>query len=235
MIILSIDTTAKTSAAAICDNKKTLADYSVTNGFTHSEAMLPAIDGLFKKTGLSPDDIDMFAVSAGPGSFTGVRIGVSLIKGLAFGKNRPCVGVSSLEALARNGEYLGGEFIASPVMDARRNQLYNALFHFKDGTLTRLCPDRLVAAEELLAELEKLTLPVYFFGDGYEIARKAFPRAEETENGMIFQNASSVARAALHLYNDTADKSIFTDMALSPTYLRASQAEREFGQKEKNQ
>ena len=123
MKILAIDTTAKTAAGAICDNGNVICSFAVTGGFTHSETMLSEIDRLLEKAKLSISDIDIFAVSAGPGSFTGVRIGVSLIKGLAFGRNVPCVGVSSLEALSRNADGIGGRFIACPVMDARRNQL----------------------------------------------------------------------------------------------------------------
>src|SRR5574344_1537135 len=112
MKILAIDTTAKTAAGAICDENKTLCSFAVTGGFTHSETMLPEVDRLFEKSGLAPKDIDMFAVSAGPGSFTGVRIGVSLIKGLAFGRSAACVGISSLDALSENGIGIGGKFIA---------------------------------------------------------------------------------------------------------------------------
>lgn len=234
MKILAIDTTAKTAAGAICDGTKTLCSFQVTGGFTHSETMLPEIDKLFAKTGLRPRDIELFAISAGPGSFTGVRIGAALIKGLAFGTGTPCVGVSTLEALCRNGAEMEGEFIACAVMDARRGQLYSASFlHGKDG-LSRLCDDRLIAAEELAKELDGYGLPVYFFGDGYEIAKKAFPKACDTPKELIAQSAPSVAAAALSKYVSAEDKTVFTDMALAPTYLRASQAEREYSEKEKN-
>lgn len=235
MKILAIDTTAKTAAGAICEDGKTLCSFQVTGGFTHSETMLPEIDGLFAKTGLTPRDIELFAISAGPGSFTGVRIGAALIKGLAFGRNVPCVGVSTLEALCRNGKEIGGKFIACGVMDARRGQLYNALFSFDGGKADRLCEDRLISAEELAEELAKYDMPIYFFGDGYDIAKKAFPRACDTPKELIAQSAPSVAEAAKEKYLSSKDKSVFTDAALAPTYLRASQAEREYSEKEKNQ
>ena len=114
----------------------------------------------------------MFAVSEGPGSFTGVRIGVAALKGLAFGKKKICIGTSTLDALARNAQGLPGHFLAVPVMDARRQQLYNAVFEYSDGELTRLCEDRLISAKELEAELSGAEIPVYFFGDGYSIAQK---------------------------------------------------------------
>ena len=232
MKILAIDTTAKTAAGAICDEGKTLASFQINGGFTHSETMMPEIDKLFAKTKLSPDDIDVFAISEGPGSFTGVRIGAALIKGLAFGKNKPCVGVSGLEALCFNSRAISGKFIACAVMDARRNQLYNALFEINDGEMTRLCDDRLISAEALAEELKKYSVPVYLFGDGYKIAKDAFPEAEETPSDAILQNASSVAAVALKKYGEAKDKSVFTDVALSPAYLRASQAEREYQEKE---
>lgn len=231
MKILAIDTTAKTAAGAICDGDKTLCAFAVTGGFTHSETMLPEVDRLFEKSGLAPKDIDMFAVSAGPGSFTGVRIGVSLIKGLAFGRNVPCVGVSSLDALSENGVGIGGKFIACPVMDARRSQLYNALFLIENGKKKRLCEDRLISSSDLANELSDFSLPIYFFGDGYKIAKAAFPAAQETPEELILQSAPSVAAVAHRIYENATDKNIFTDLALSPSYLRPSQAEREYNEK----
>ncbi len=231
MKILAIDTTAKTAAGAICDGDKTLCAFSVTGGFTHSETMLPEVDGLFEKSGLAPKDIDMFAVSAGPGSFTGVRIGVSLIKGLAFGRSAACVGVSSLDALSENGIGIGGKFIACPVMDARRSQLYNALFLIESGKKERLCEDRLISSADLANELSGFSLPIYFFGDGYKIAKAAFPAAQETPEELILQSAPSVAAVARRVYENATDKNIFTDLALSPSYLRPSQAEREYNEK----
>lgn len=231
MKILAIDTTAKTAAGAICDGDKTLCSFAVTGGFTHSETMLPEADRLFKLSGLTPKDIDMFAVSAGPGSFTGVRIGVSLIKGLAFGRNTPCVGVSSLDALSENGVGIGGKLIACPVMDARRSQLYNALFLIDGGKKQRLCEDRLISSSDLAGELSGFSLPIYFFGDGYRIAKAAFPEAQETPAELILQNASSVAAVARRVYEAANDKASFTDLALSPSYLRPSQAEREYNEK----
>lgn len=235
MKILAIDTTAKTAAGAICDNGNVICSFAVTGGFTHSETMLPEIDRLLEKAKLSISDIDIFAVSAGPGSFTGVRIGVSLIKGLAFGRNVPCVGVSSLEALSRNADGIGGRFIACPVMDARRNQLYNAFFLCDDDRRERLCEDRLVSAEKLAAELSEFSLPIYFFGDGYDIAKKAFPQASDTPKELILQNGVSVAKTAFEVYTKAEDKSVFTDFALSPSYLRPSQAEREYNAKKEKE
>ena len=236
MKILAVDTTATCASVAVCENETILAMYTQKNGLTHSETLLPMIEATLKNLKLAPSDIDMFAVSEGPGSFTGVRIGVAAIKGFAFGKNKICVGTSTLDALARNAMGLSGNFLAVPVMDARRSQLYNAIFEYNDGELTRLCEDRLISAAELEAELAKADKPIYFFGDGYAIADKLnLPQKASTPKILIYQNAAAVAASALHKYETSEAKEDFTDLALSPKYLRASQAEREEERKRKEQ
>ena len=234
MYILAADSTAKTATVAINKDKECIALVQKTEAVTHSEIMLPEIDRLFKQINLSLSDIDIFAISSGPGSFTGVRIGVSLIKGLSFMSGKPVVGVSSLEALAENGKNIGGHFIECPVMDARRNQLYNALFEYDGQSRKRLCEDRLITSDALAEELDKFELPIYFFGDGTYIASQAFSKAEKTPDELIFQNAGSVASLAFDTYTNTEDKSVFTDTLLCPVYLRDSQAEREYKQKQEN-
>ena len=234
MKILAVDTTATSASVAVCEGNTVLATYTQKNGLTHSETMLPMIEAVLKNLKLTPDDIDMFAVSEGPGSFTGVRIGVAALKGLAFGKNKICVGTSTLDALARNAQGLPGRFLAVPVMDARRSQLYNAVFEYSGGVLTRLCEDRLISAAELEKELAGSEIPVYFFGDGYAIASKLnIPAKATTPQILILQNGASVAASALAKYESSEAKEGFTDLALSPKYLRASQAEREEERKRK--
>jgi len=234
MKILAVDTTATSASVAVCEGKTVLATYTQKNGLTHSETLLPMIEAVLKNLKFTPDDIDMFAVSEGPGSFTGVRIGVAALKGLAFGKNKICVGTSTLDALARNAQGLPGRFLAVPVMDARRSQLYNAVFEYSDGELTRLCEDRLISAAELEKELAGSEIPVYFFGDGYSIAAKLdIPAKVTTPPILILQNGASVAASALAKYEASEAKENFTDFALSPKYLRASQAEREEERKRK--
>ena len=234
MKILAVDTTATSASVAVCEGNTVLAMYTQKNGLTHSETLLPMIEAALKNLKLTVDDIDMFAVSEGPGSFTGVRIGVAALKGLAFGKKKICIGTSTLDALARNAQGLPGHFLAVPVMDARRQQLYNAVFEYSDGELTRLCEDRLISAKELEAELSGAEIPVYFFGDGYSIAQKLeIPSKVSTPKILILQNGASVAASALAKYESSDDKDRFTDLALSPKYLRASQAEREEERKRK--
>ena len=234
MKILAVDTTATSASVAVCEGGTVLAMYTQKNGLTHSETLLPMIEAALKNLKLTADDIDMFAVSEGPGSFTGVRIGVAALKGLAFGKNKICVGTSTLDALARNAQGLPGRFLAVPVMDARRSQLYNAVFEYSGGVLTRLCEDRLISAAELEKELAGSEIPVYFFGDGYAIASKLnIPAKATTPQILILQNGASVAASALAKYESSEAKEGFTDLALSPKYLRASQAEREEERKRK--
>ena len=232
MKILAVDTSALTLSVALTEDKKPVAQTTLNTGHTHSETLLPALERLMDFASWKVSDIDLFAVSEGPGSFTGVRIGVSFVKGLAFG-GKKCVGVSTLEALAYN--LLGFKGIISPVMDARRGQFYNALFISDGKSLTRLSEDRAISAEELEKELEKYSdTSVYLCGDGYEIARKMLKNEniEDTPEALLKQNAYSVAVVALKEY----EKGNATDdSTLSPTYLRVPQAERERLEREKKE
>lgn len=237
MKILAIDTTASTAAAAITDGVHPIGAYTLNGTLTHSETMLPMLESLLHSAHLTPDDIDMFAVSAGPGSFTGVRIGVSVIKGLAFGRSKPCVAVSALEALAQNLDAYTAvcpSFYACPVMDARRKQLYCALFRWDrtaDGgvCMTRVWEDDMLAASELSERLSSLDAPVIFVGDGCGVTEKEIhlANAHEAPDALRFPSGCSVARTALRLYEAAEDPASFTDLALKPSYLRPSQAERE--------
>ncbi len=221
MLILAIDTSANTATCALSRDGALLALYTVNGLLTHSETMLPMIENMLAKAALTIDDVDAFAVSEGPGSFTGVRIGVSLIKGLAFDKNKPCIGVSTLDALARNLEGIGGYVV--PVMDARREQVYTAIF--KGGE--RLTEDMLVPLSELRDKLCELGVTdIRLCGDGYDVAKKYFATTTvnviDTPALLIPQNAFSVALVAEAQLNVAKN-----DRELTARYLRASQAERE--------
>lgn len=223
MKILAIDSTAIVASVALCEDEKLIALYTVNNGNTHSETLLPMVESILKEAKFSPSDIDLFAVSNGPGSFTGVRIGCATIKGLAFGRNVPCVGISTLEALAYNLK--GANGIICPVMNARRNQVYNALFRYEGDKLIRLCPDRAISVSELAEELTNEE-KIYLSGDGVDITAPFIPQENLgfTHPVMIHQNAYSIAMLALDAYK--AGK-YCSDTELAPTYLRPSQAERE--------
>jgi tRNA threonylcarbamoyladenosine biosynthesis protein TsaB len=233
MKILAIDTSALVATAALCDDEKLIAVYSQKAGMTHSQTMLPIIKNIMDNTETNIDDVDMIAVSEGPGSFTGIRIGIATVKGLAFGKNKICIGVSTLEAMARTIADFCTDAIICPVMDARRNQLYNAVFEMRGGKLLRLTEDRMIEAPALAKELDAMDRPVYFVGDGYDImAKMKLSYQRETPVACRWQNGYGVAMAALALYNNTEDKSVFTDRMLRPEYLRLPQAERELKEKE---
>lgn len=228
MNILAVDSSAAVASVAILRDTCVLGEYFLDNGNTHSETVLPMAESLFSRLSISVDDIDLFAVSIGPGSFTGLRIGVATVKGLAFGKGKPCAGVSTLEALAYNLEGFSG--ILCPVMDARRGQVFTALFESDGKTIRRLTPDGAMDLSELNALLATYSAPIYLCGDGYALSKEALTvKTMETPERLIPQSARSVARLALrdlneHLTSDAA--------SLAPVYLRLSKAERERAEKE---
>lgn len=223
MLILALDSTATVATAAICDDNVTLAAETVSCGLKHSETLLPLIEKLLIMSKKKISDIELFSCTVGPGSFTGVRIGAATIKGLAFG-GKKCVGVSTLEALAYN--LRGQQGIISPVMDARRGQLYNALFRWEKDTLVRLTPDRVIMIDELSKELAEVQDKVYLCGDGYQLVKESLTLDNlcETPQDQIYQNAVSVAQLAL---SEFQKGNCVSDAELRPTYLRAPQAERE--------
>ena len=226
MICLAFDTSAKVASAAVLDGEKVLAAYSIDNGLTQSELILPMAEDMMKKLGLSYSDVELLCTSVGPGSFTGVRIGVSLVKGLAFGKNISCVGVSTVEALAENLRGLSGVII--PVMDARRNQVYTATFLSDGENITRTCSDRAISLTQLAEELRGVTENIYLVGDGYNVAKKALTelgiKLSETPEILRNENAISVGRVGIK--KQEAGESV-KDLEISPVYLRLPQAERE--------
>lgn len=228
MLILAMDSTAVAASVALLSDGAPLAAFHLNNGNTHSETLLPMAESVLRCTGKTVNDIDLFAVSAGPGSFTGVRIGVATVKGLAFGKGKPCVGVSTLEALAENLVPTGG--LLCPVMNARRGQVYNALFRVENWALTRLCPDRALSVEELEAELLTYSEPVTLCGDGAEPVKNSFTKCDVAlpPLTLIEQNAVSVALCAARM---AKEGKTCTDKELKPVYLRMPQAERERLQK----
>lgn len=227
MKILAIDTTSKTATAALCEDEKLISSYTQNTGLTHSETMLPMIESILKNARVGVDDIDIFACSTGPGSFTGVRIGVSIIKGLAFSKNKPCIGVSALEAMAQSIAPIANENdVICPVMDARRDQLYNALFTVSGGKLVRLTDDDISDANELATKLNaenKLVRPI---GDGCGIIAPLLKNYKAAPELLLYPSGYSVAMTALSMYKNSENTSNFTDTLLSPQYLRPSQAER---------
>ena len=229
MKILAVDSSAKTAAVAILSGGALLASYTEETG-THSTTLLPMIESMLSLAGLTYDDIDVYAAVVGPGSFTGVRIGVSAVKGLAFMKNVPCVGVSSLDAMAENLRGVDGLIV--PVIDARRDTVFTAIYRSSvDGTLEKLADDAQMSTDELCALLAQYGgETVYFTGDAYGrmVTHENRPSGTAvTPENLRIPSGYGVARAALEKWNATDDKSGFTDAALLPVYLKKSQAERE--------
>ncbi len=223
MKILALDSTALTASVALCEDDRLLGEYTIQNGNTHSETLLPMIESLLKFFSITANDIDLFAAAAGPGSFTGVRIGAATVKGLAFDTQKPCLGVSTLSALAYNLAHING--LICPVMNARRAQVYTALFRCTDGVLERLMPDSAIAITELDQHLAAFEEPVHLCGDGYDITAARLTHAMiSTPERLRHQSAFSVAQIARAAYLDGTATS---DTEMVPTYLRPSQAERE--------
>ena len=224
MLILAIESSAKPVSCAVYSDGALLGQYFQNNGLTHSRTLLVMVESLLKNLDITVKDLDLVAVAHGPGSFTGVRIGVSAAKGLAWGLDKPVVGVSTLEAMAYQIPQPGA--IICPVMDARRNQVYNALFEWKDGNLIRLCEDRAISLTELADDLKRFASPCILLGDGADITyaslKDSSVPASLAPELLRYQTAYGVALAAV---NSTPIPAI----ALEPSYLRPSQAERERG------
>jgi len=226
VIILSVDSSAGPASAALLDGDRLIGCYYQNCGLTHSATLMPMIDALLKNCNVTLDKLGLLAVSVGPGSFTGIRIGVSTVKGLALGLNLPCVGVSTLEAMA---EQLTDrrEGVAVCVMDARRNQVYNAVFVLSHG-IKRITDDRAISVDELADELEFWKDEIFVIGDGAKLTSDVFT-ARGIKHTLPFglianQTAAGVAYAAKRLYEE--GKRVTPD-ELNPVYLRLSQAERE--------
>ena len=232
MLILAFETSAKAASVALLQDGKLLAESYQNTGLTHSQTLMVMAQDMLKQCSVNVNDLDAVAVAAGPGSFTGVRIGVAAAKGLAWGGEKPCYGVSTLESMALG---LGAfEGTVCPVMDARRSQVYNALFAAAGGQLSRLEEDRAISLEELAQELQTAPQPIFLVGDGSELTYRTLkdrvPGLVLPPEYRMHQRASGVALAAMA----AAARGESGDAAsMQPNYLRLSQAEREKAEREK--
>ena len=225
-MILAFETSAKAASVALLDGETLLGESYQNTGLTHSQTLMSMAENLLNTCGKTPLDVTAVAVAAGPGSFTGVRIGVAAAKGFAWGREVPCYGVSTLEAMARNLDFWEGTVV--PCMDARRNQTYTAIFHAEDGKLKRLVEDCAISVEELGQKLIYCKKPIFLVGDG---AVLCYNTLQETVPGLVLpaehrrhQRAAGVALVAA----DMVAAGVPGDGAsLTPNYLRLSQAERE--------
>ena len=221
MKILSVDSSAVCATAAIAEEGKIISTFSVNSGLTHSRTLLPMIDSVLKIAAVDLKEIDYFACSVGPGSFTGLRIGTAEIQGLADGTGKKCIPVSTLEGLAFNLK--GNDCVACAVMDARCNQVYCAVFDIEGDKITRLTEDAALSINELEKELGQYEKKVIFVGDGAKLCHERTGHSIAPEI-LRFQNAGSVALAALNGFSE--DKAVLPK-DLQPVYLRLPQAERE--------
>lgn len=226
MLIFGIDTCCMAATAALMDDTRLIAQTVINHKRTHSQKMMPQVEAMFDQAELDIRDVDCFAAAAGPGSFTGVRIGVATAKALAQACDRPCVPVSTLHALANNTAVFDG--LVCPILDARREQVYNALFR-GGRRLERLCPDRALAVEALLEELKGKAEPVIFCGDGTLVYREMIRQAlgDRAVFAQRMQNMNLAASVA-ELGWDMARRGETVPYGqLVPAYVRLSQAERE--------
>ena len=233
MKILALESSAKAASCALVDDGVPLATAWQATGLTHSRTLLPMVQDMLKNSELSLADVDAVAVAAGPGSFTGLRIGLAAVKGLAWAADKPCIGVSTLESMAHPLRHMDGVIVCA--MDARRQQIYNAVFLADNGALTRLREDRAISLEEAAADLRDFDGPLIIVGDGAQLAYDYFTKAgiecRLAPAHLRQQSAVGVALAA----EAAGQEAAVSAQDLAPNYLRLSQAERERLERLKNE
>lgn len=229
MKILAIDSSSLAASCALLEDRKLIGEFYIDARLTHSQTLMPMIENLLQASQTGLEDIDLFAVSCGPGSFTGLRIGIACAKGLAYGSGKPCAAVSTLEGLCRNLESVEGTVCA--VMDARRQQVYTAAYTAGSWD-TPLFPDQAISIQELGEKLKNLPQPIFLVGDGAELCynqlHAEIPGLKIAAERVRMQHAYSVGLAALE---KARQNSLCTAAEVTPIYLRLSQAEREKAEK----
>ena len=236
MKILAIDTSAGPASCAVAEEGRLLASAFQNTRLTHSQTLLPMVESMLRGAALTLEEMDLLAVSAGPGFFTGLRIGMAAVKGMAFPGDKPCAAVSTLAAMARNLEGLPLEGLVCPVMDARCQQVYTALFECRDGVVTRQTPDEAISIEELKNRLISVKKSVIMVGDGanlcYNTLKDSVGTLRLAPPHLLYQQAAGVAaEAALLLREGRVTKAA----ELQPVYLRLPQAERELRRRQSAQ
>ena len=227
MKILSIECSASPASCAIIDDGKLLASSFINAHLTHSQTLMQMIINTLDNSHTALSDIDRIAVAVGPGSFTGLRIGISAVKGLAAPTNIPCVPVSTLDGMAEN--FSDRDCVVCAVMDARCNQFYNALFEIKDGIITRICQDRALLADELKEEIEKIPSDkqIIVCGDGAELFYKSISKLQNVKLAPEHLKFQSAVGIGLFAYKNIDTVNTVSPENLLPVYLRLPQAERE--------
>lgn len=233
MKILSVDTCSSSVSTSLHDGDKLIGEYFLNAGLTHSQTLMVIIDNLFKVSKIHVSEIDLFAVTNGPGSFTGIRIGLSAVKGMAVSLEKQCIPISSLYALAFNIKYY--ETIICSCIESRCGQVYNAIFESKNNQIIRLTEDRSILIETLINELKGFKRKIVFIGDGgetcYNIARRTIDseKIELLPESFRFIRAAQLGEHAMGMYSN--GKAINPE-DLVPNYLKVSQAERNLTQKD---
>jgi len=229
--VLAVDTSASVAAVAVMDGTNLLGEYIINHKKTHSQKLMPMIKEIMESLELIPKDIDLFAASSGPGSFTGLRIGVTSIKAIAFAADKPVISVPTLDALAFNIPM--SEALICPIMDARNSQVYTALYRWEKNKQVKVTEYLAVHIDELIQMIKGKNQKTIFLGDGVNIHRE-YLKSKFKENcdfapgSLLLQKASSVAQIALKIIAEGKSENCF-DMV--PFYLRKSQAEREYDNK----
>ena len=225
MKILALESSAKAASCAVLADGIPLATAWQATGLTHSRTLLPMVQDMLRSSELELSDMDAIAIAAGPGSFTGLRIGLASVKGLSWAADKPCIGISTLEGMAHPLRHMNSIIVCA--MDARRSQIYNAVFLAEDGTLTRLREDRAISLEEAAADIREFDGPITIVGDGAVLCHDYFTNAgidcDLAPAHLRQQSALGVAMAAEAAGMDAA----VSAQDLAPVYLRLSQAERE--------
>lgn len=233
MNILALDSSASAASVSILKDNFLVGEFYINTKLTHSQTLMVMVENLLKNTMITLDDIDLYAVNVGPGSFTGIRIGVAAVKGMSIARNKPCVAVSTLYAMAQNLIMSNG--IVCSVMDARCNQVYNALFECEDSHITRITEDRAISINDLKDEILKYNKKVYLIGDGADICYNAMsgdlPNIQITPLHLRYQHSYGTAICALEAYSKGE---CISSETLAPMYLKLPQAERELKNKLSN-
>ena len=233
MLILGIESSSLVASVAIVTDETLIAEYTTNFKKTHSQTLLPMLDEIVKMTGIDIKEIDAIAVSCGPGSFTGLRIGAATAKGLGLALKKPLVSVPTLEATAFN--LFETNCLICPIMDARRNQVYNGIYEYKNGEFKTVTPQRALEVEKLITELNEIGKKVLFLGDGVPVYSDYIKENINIEYSFApahlnRQRAGSVAALGLKLFKEGKTVSAAN---FNLNYLRKSQAERELENKEK--
>ncbi|MBD7912974.1 MULTISPECIES: tRNA (adenosine(37)-N6)-threonylcarbamoyltransferase complex dimerization subunit type 1 TsaB [Clostridium] len=225
MIILSLDSSSKVATVALLKDDALLGEYILNDKKEHSVLLMPMIENILKECNLTIDDIDGFVVSKGPGSFTGLRIGMATVKGLSLGQNKPYISISSLDALAYSVSSFSG--IICPIMDALRENVYTALYKNNNDILENLLEPTPLDLDDLLSLLKEKNEEVIFTGDGLlkhkEYIMENFSKAHFAPNHLNIIRASSLGELGLNLLKNGT----FDDPNSAPIYLKKPQAERE--------